>query len=509
MSPKVYLVGAGPGDPELITMKAARLLAEAEVVVYDYLANPELLALAPERAENIYVGKKGGDHTKTQEQINALLCELAASGRMVVRLKGGDPFVFGRGGEEASALFMAGHEFEVVPGVTSAIAGPAYAGIPVTDRRHATDVAFVTGHEDPTKPESSINWGALAGMHTLVFLMGIKNLPNICAKLIEHGKPPDTPAACVRWGTTPEQVSIVGDLARLPEMAALAGIKPPAITVVGGVVSLKPELDWFEGLPLFGKRVLVTRTRNQASKLSMALRRLGALPVEVPTIEVLPPADLALLAEAVRNLAGYNLVMLTSANGVEALFAELAAQGKDARALAGCQVAAIGPVTAEALAQRGVRPDVTARVFKAEGLLEALAADDLKGKRVLLPRAEVAREVLPDTLREWGASVDVVPAYRTAEPLDSAELLADALDQGVDVITFTASSTVTNLLNLAGDELRQRLVKASQAGEITIASIGPITSDTARAAGLAVHLEPAAYTIEALVEALAQHFGGK
>lgn len=507
MSGKVYLVGAGPGDPELITLKAARLLAEADTVVYDFLANPELLALAPPEAERIYVGKKGGDHTMGQEDINNLLCQLAAGGKTVVRLKGGDPFVFGRGGEEASALFKRGLAFEVVPGVTSAIAGPAYAGIPVTDRRHATEVAFVTGHEDPSKDESTINWAALAGIHTLVFLMGIKNLPNICARLMEHGKPGDTPAACVRWGTTPAQRSVTSDLAHLPEVVRQAGIKPPAVTIVGSVVELKDELGWFENLPLFGKRVLVTRTRNQAGKLSRALRRLGAEPVEVPTIEVLPPSDPEPLRRAVGSLADYDLVMLTSANGVQALFSEMARQGLDARALAGARVAAIGPATAAALAERGIQADITARVFVAEGLIEALESHHLAAARVLLPRAAQARPVLPETLRRRGAEVEVVPAYRTRAPAGSADKLAEALDQGVDIITFTASSTVTNLLELAGQQRHQRLVAASAEGAVTIASIGPITSDTARAAGLTVHLEPEAYTIEALVDSLARHFG--
>lgn len=506
MSPKVYLVGAGPGDPELITVKAARLLAEAEVVVYDYLANPALLALAPDTVERIYVGKKGGDHTKSQEDINGLLCDLAASGKNVVRLKGGDPYVFGRGGEEASALAKQGHAFEVVPGVTSAIAGPSYAGIPVTDRRHATEVAFVTGHEDPSKPDSTINWAALAGIHTLVFLMGIKNLPNICARLIEHGKAPDTPAACVRWGSTPAQKSVVSDLANLPEVVKDAGIKPPAITIVGGVVELKDELNWFEHLPLFGKRILVTRTRAQASKLSQMLRALGAEPVEVPTIEILPPTDPAPLAQAVADLANYDLVLLTSVNGVDALFGEMAKQGLDARALANCKVGAIGPITAETLVAHGISPDITARVFKAEGLLAELDAANLKGAKVLLPRAAQARKILPDTLREWGAEVDVVAAYETRAPAKSAALLGQALDHGLDIITFTASSTVSNLMALADDAQRAQLIAASQDGSIIMASIGPITSDTAREAGLAIHVEPQAYTIDALVDALAAHF---
>ncbi len=503
MSGMVYLVGAGPGDPGLFTRRGAELLARAEVVVYDFLANPELLELAPGDAERIYVGKKGGDHTKTQEQINALLCELAAAGKTVVRLKGGDPYVFGRGGEEASALAARGLAFTVVPGVTSAVAAPAYAGIPVTDRRHATDVAFVTGHEDPTKPDSSINWQSLAGIHTLVFLMGVGNLARICAKLIEHGKPPDTPAAVVRWGTTPAQRSLAGTLADLPELVEAAGIRPPAITVVGGVVGLRPELSWFEDLPLFGKRVLVTRTRKQASKLSAALRELGAEPVEIPTIELLPPEDPAPLAEAAAGVERFDLVLFTSANGVEAFFAALAGAGRDTRALAGALVGAIGPATAQALLERGIRADVTARSFVAEGLIEALAEIELAGKRVLLPRAAQAREVLPETLRGRGAVVEVVPAYRSAPPAGAADALREALERGLDVITFSASSTVTNLMALLDQAGRERLIEASAAGRITVAAIGPITAESARQAGLTVHVTPERYTIDALVSALA------
>ncbi|MCB2185896.1 MAG: uroporphyrinogen-III C-methyltransferase [Deltaproteobacteria bacterium] len=502
MSGKVYLVGAGPGDPLLLTLKGARCLAECEVVVYDYLANPQLLALASPAAEMIYVGKKGGDHTMGQEDINELLCRLAAEGKVVTRLKGGDPYVFGRGGEEASALHAAGLAFEVVPGVTSAIAAPSYAGIPVTDRRHTTDVAFVTGHEDPTKPESTLNWASLAGIGTLVFLMGVKNLPHICESLIAAGRAPDTPAACVRWGTTPRQEVVEGDLTTLPAAVAAAGLQPPAITVVGGVASLRSELSWFEKLPLFGKRVLVTRARAQAGRLSGALAALGAQVVEIPTIQLGPPPDPAPLARAAAGVEAYDWLMFTSPNGVEAFFAALAAAGKDARALGRARLAVIGPATAAALAVRGLIADVTARTFVAEGLLEALGPEGVRGKRVLIPRALEAREVLPETLADWGAQVEVVPAYQTTSPPEAAGQLAEALDEGLDLITFTASSTVTNLLAVLAPEIRQRLAAATAAGEIRVATLGPITSATAREAGLTVHVEPASYTIPALVEAL-------
>jgi uroporphyrinogen III methyltransferase/synthase len=506
MPGKVYLVGAGPGDPELLTLKGVRALQEADAVVYDFLANPEFLDLAPPQAQRIYVGKKGGDHTMSQEDINRLIGDLAQEGKVVTRLKGGDPFVFGRGGEEASHLFSRGIPFEVVPGVTSAIAAPAYAGIPVTDRRCSTEVAFVTGHEDPTKAESTINWSALAGIGTLVFLMGIKNLPNIAKQLMLEGKPADTPAACVRWGTTTKQKSVFSTLAELPQAVQEAGIKPPAITIVGPVAGLQAELAWFEKLPLFGRRILNTRARRQASRLSQALKRLGAEVVEVPTIAIQPPSDPAPLKQAVRNLEDYDWLLFTSANGVDGFFAALGEAGKDVRALAGLKLGAIGPATAQAMSERGLLVDLTAKTFVAEGLLEALADESLEGKRVLLPRAKQARSVLPDTLMDWGAAVDVVPAYETVAPEGAGQALKAALDQGLDAITFSASSTVSNALALLDDAGKEQLRSLSAQGEIKIAAIGPITRDTAQEAGLTVHLMPEVYTIPALVDALVAFF---
>lgn len=505
MSGKVYLVGAGPGDPDLITVKAARCLAQADTVVYDFLANPELLALAPQGADMIYVGKKGGDHTMTQDKINELLCTLAQNGKTVVRLKGGDPYVFGRGGEEATALDDLGLDFEVVPGITSAVAAASYAGIPVTDRRHTTEVAFITGHEDPDKSESTINWQSLAGIGSLVFLMGVKNLPNICAQLIEHGKSLDTPAACVRWGTTSRQQTVSGTLADLADKVAQAGIKPPAVTIVGGVVGLRERLNWFERLPMFGKRVLVTRARKQASKLSAGLRAIGAEVVECPTIEIMPLPEPRQLEWAARHAGDYDWVLFTSVNGVEPFFTALKNIGRDVRALCNVKIAAIGPATAQALSDMGLTCDIIARTFVAEGLLEALGDQDLKGKKVLIPRAAQAREVLPETLQDRGALVDVVAAYETIVPVGSREKIAGAMDEGLDVITFTASSTVRNMMRLLDEDKRAALAKASHSDEITIASIGPVTSATAREYGLKVHLEPEAYTIPDLIEALRAH----
>ncbi|RJX31055.1 MAG: uroporphyrinogen-III C-methyltransferase [Desulfarculus sp.] len=506
MSGKVYLVGAGPGDPGLLTLKGARCLASCDAVVYDFLANPELLDLAPEGAERIYVGKKGGAHTMGQAEINRLLCALAAAGKTVCRLKGGDPFVFGRGGEEASALAQAGLAFEVVPGVTSAIAAPAYAGIPVSDRRAATEVAFVTGHEDPHKPSSTINWEALARIGTVVFLMGVKNLPHICAKLVEHGRDPATPAAAVRWGTTPAQQTLSGTLATLPGLVAAAGLKAPAITIVGPVVALREELAWYERLPLFGRRVLVTRAREQASRLSQGLAELGAQVIEVPTIAIAPPEDPKPLSTAIALLEDFHWLIFTSPNGVEAFFRALREAGRDVRALCAAKLAAIGPATAAALTARGLAADVTAATFQAEGLLDALQEQGLTGQRILLPRAAEAREVLPETLASWGNLVQVVPAYRSLPPAGSAAKLARALDEGLDAVTFTASSTVHNLMALLPLKRRPELIAANQAGRPIVAAIGPITADTAREYGLKVQVQPAQFTLPALIAALAGHF---
>lgn len=506
MSGVVYLVGAGPGDPGLLTLKGARCLAACDTVVYDFLANPELLSMAPAQAERIYVGKKGGDHTMGQDGINQLLVDLATAGKTVCRLKGGDPFVFGRGGEEASALAQAGLAFEVVPGITSAIAAPAYAGIPVTDRRATTEVAFVTGHEDPGKAASTINWSALAGIGTLVFLMGVKNLPHICGQLIKNGRDPATPAAAVRWGTTPQQETVTGTLETLPKLVKQAGLKPPAITVVGQVVELRQELAWFEKLPLFGKRVLVTRAREQASRLSLGLRRLGATVIEIPTIAIQPPEDPQPLATAIEILDDFHWLIFTSPNGVKAFFEALDTAELDARALGQVKLAAIGPATAAALTGHGLRADVTARTFQAEGLLEALEGHGLTGMRILLPRAAEAREVLPETLASWGNLVQVVPAYQSVAPEGAAEKLAEALDQGLDAITFTASSTVTNMMNLLPADKRKTLARASQSGEIIIAAIGPITADTAREYGLKVTVQPGKFTIPDFISAISEYF---
>ncbi|MFH1139370.1 MAG: uroporphyrinogen-III C-methyltransferase [Pseudomonadota bacterium] len=505
MKGKVYLVGAGPGDPGLITLRAVELLAEADVVVYDFLANPALLAHASATAEMIYVGKKGGDHTLAQDRINQLIVDLALAGKSVVRLKGGDPFIFGRGGEEAEELYDAGVPFEVVPGVSSVTAAPAYAGIPLTHRNFTASVGFVTGHEDPTKPESSLQWDKLAtALGTLVFVMGVKNLPRISANLIANGRDPATPAALVRWGATPEQETLVGTLADIAELAARRGLKPPAVLVVGGVVGLRKKLNWFETLPLFGRTILVTRTRSQAGRLTKGLRALGARAIECPTIRLEPPEDWAPLDRALAELASFDWLVLTSPNGVDYLFQRLWENGLDVRALAPLKLAVIGPATAEKLEEKKLRPDLIPKRFVAEGLVEAFREIGVGGRRILLARALEARDVLPRELTAAGAEVVTVPLYRTLPPLDLTREAREALAGGlVDLVTLTSSSTATNLVDLLGDQA------ADFKHKVKAASIGPITSQTARELGLNVAVEAREYTIDGLINALVEYFGGR
>ncbi|KAF0208831.1 MAG: uroporphyrinogen-III C-methyltransferase [Actinomycetota bacterium] len=504
--PIVYLIGAGPGDPGLITVKGLACIAEADVIIYDYLANSKFLSHAREDAEVIYVGKKGFTQHVTQEEINAVIVEKALEdgGKTVARLKGGDPFIFGRGGEEALALVDAGIRFEVVPGISSGYAAPAYAGIPVTHRGITTDMAFVTGHEDPTKDSSDINWEGLAtSVGTICFFMGIKNLPTITSRLIEFGRPATTPVALVRWGTTPRQEVLVGTLADIAGKAAAVNFKAPAITIVGEVVSLREQLAWFETRPLFGKTIVVTRSRAQASVLTDALEDLGAEVLEFPTIKIIDPEEWAPVDEAIRNLDIYDWLVLTSVNGVGRFFDRLEYADKDARALAGLRVSAIGPATAAACIERGVRPDYVPDEYRAEGILDGLCERGVgKDSKVLLARALEARDVLPDELRERGARVDVVTVYRTEVGEGDPRVLERLRDAEVDAVTFTSSSTVTNFIKLA-----EGIDLAAVLKDALVASIGPITSDTARAAGLTVGVEAEEYTIPGLVTAVAKHFG--
>ena len=497
---KVYLIGAGPGDIGLITVKGLDCVKTADVVVYDYLASPRLLAFAREDAEIIYVGKKGGDHTLSQDGINALLVEKGKAGHTVARLKGGDPFIFGRGGEEAEVLKEAGVEFEIVPGVTSAIAAPAYAGIPLTHRKHTATVAFVTGHEDPTKDESNIDWSKIStGIGTLVFLMGIKNLPMIVKRLVENGRSPQTPAALVRWGTTTGQETVVGTLETIVDTARNAGIKPPAIIVVGDVVDLRPTLNWFENKPLFGKKIVVTRSRKQASVLVDKLSALGAECIETPTIKIVPPSDPAPLKKAVQEVSSYDWVVFTSVNGVDYFFRTLFDAGLDSRAMAGARIAAIGPATSQRLKDFGLVTDIVPKTYRAESVVEAFEQEEMAGKKVLLPRAKQARPVLPIELGKMGADVDEVAAYETIQASEEeAEAMWDKIkDGGVDMVTFTSSSTATNFAALFD---REKLLKAMK--NVKAACIGPITADTAREIGFEVDIEADEYTIDGLVQAI-------
>jgi uroporphyrinogen III methyltransferase/synthase len=497
----VYLVGAGPGDPGLITVAGRDCIRRAEVLVYDRLVGAALLAEAPLACERIDVGKQAGRHALPQAEINALLVARCRAGQVVTRLKGGDPFVFGRGGEEAEALAAAGLPFAVVPGVTSAIAAPAYAGIPVTHRALASAVHILTGHEDPTKPESRLAWEHIApGDDTLVVLMGMEHLAGITAQLIAHGRPAGTPAALIERGTTPRQRTLTGTLADIAARAAAAGLAAPAVLVVGAVVGLRARLAWFDRRPLFGKRVLVTRAQAQASALSERLAALGAEPIELPTIRILPPADEGPLDAALARLGEYDWVIFTSANGVAHAFARLAAQGRDARAFAGCRLAAIGPATAAALAERGLRADRVAAEAVAEGLLATLAGEELAGRRVLLPQAEQAREALAAGLTARGAVVEVVAAYRTVpEAADPAALALVRAGQ-IDVVTLTSASAARHLAAALGGELGG-LERA------LVAAIGPVTAAAAAELGLRVGVVAAEHTIPGLVAAIVAAVG--
>ncbi len=502
----VYLVGAGPGDPDLITVKGLDCIRRADVIVYDYLASPILLKHAGERAELIYVGKKGGDHTLSQDGINALIVDKALSGRTVTRLKGGDPFVFGRGGEEAEALIEAGISFEIVPGVTSAVAAPAYAGIPLTHRRHTSAVAFVTGHEDPEKAESSIEWSSLAkGIGTLVFFMGVKNLPYITEQLRKHGKPSDTPVALVRWGTTPRQVSVTGTLGNIVERVKEAGLKAPAIIIIGEVVKLRRTMQWFENRPLFGKRVVVTRARAQASDLIRQLSNLGAECFEYPTIRIRPSNDWSRLHKAIDSIAGYDWLIFTSVNGVKYFFEQLFERGKDVRSLGRLQTAAIGPATAAKLLEYGLRTDIVPENYRAESVVAAFDGLVIKDRRILLPRAEEARPVLPAELTKMGARVDEICVYHTEPVRDKAEELIQQLSNNeIDLITFTSSSTVTNFRALLPENGFESLIAG-----VTIASIGPITTATAEELGFHVDITAETFTIPGLCDAIVKFYSAE
>jgi uroporphyrinogen III methyltransferase/synthase len=504
----VYLIGAGPGDPQLLTLRGKECIEEADTVIYDYLANDALLQFAKKGGEIIFAGKRKGNMTLPQEEINRLIVKKGKEGKVVARLKGGDPFIFGRGGEEALALAEAGVPFEIIPGVTSGVAVAAYAGIPLTHRDFASTVIFTSGHEDPSKPRPSIPWKALAKeMGTLVFYMGITNLQGIVSNLTKYGCDPKTPIALVRWGTKPEQETIVGTLEDIVQKTESISFPPPVTIVVGEVVGLRKRLKWFENRPLFGKRVLVTRTKDQAKTLIEALRRVGAEAVVFPTIQTLPPENFSALDSAISNINAFDWVVFTSANGVRYFFDRFSAIEKDVRTMAGVKIAAIGEKTALALKQFHLRVDLVPDEAVAEGLVEAFSKIKMDGLRVLIPRAREAREILPDELRQMGARVDVVETYRTIQPEAEATPLMEKFMAGrIDVITFTSASTVKNLIEMVGKDNIFTFVN-----KVVIASIGPITRQALQRAGLPVHVTAEEPSILGLVDALVKYFerGGR
>ena len=482
---KVYLVGAGPGDPDLITWKGHRLMVQADCVLYDHLANERLLDLTRPGCELIYVGKKRSEHSHSQPEIAALLIDRAKRGLTVVRLKGGDPFIFGRGGEEAEALADAGIAFEVVPGVTSPLGIAAYCGVPLTHRDHTSVVSFVTGH-DP----AAIDWDRVGRSETLVILMGLTTIGVIAREIVARGRSAATPAMAVRWGTRPDQRTVTGTLADIASLVEAAGLKPPATIIIGDVVRLQEKLNWFERLPLFGKRVVVTRAQRQADSLSESLHAFGADVIEFPAIELVPPEDCAPLDRALARIASYDWLIFTSVNGVRFFLERLDRSPHDLRSLK-ARLCAIGPATRHALEGLHLKVDLMPQEYIAEGVLAAFAPFDLTGQQILLPRAQVARDLIPLELEKRGAVVDVVPAYRNIVPKVSAERLSRAAH--ADWITFTSSSTVKNFLAMAGPDILDG---------VRIASIGPVTSETLRQHGLTVHAEAKHYTVEGMLQAI-------
>lgn len=501
-SGKVYLVGAGPGDLGLVTLRAKECIENADVIIYDHLANPETLGWARDDAEIIYVGKTPGESQISQHEINSLLIEKAREAKQVVRLKGGDPFVFGRGAEEAQAIADAGIPFEIVPGITSSIAGPAYAGIPVTHRAHNSHVTFFTGHEDPAKAESAIDYAALAKLGgTQVMLMGVERLGSITSEMMKHGVRSDLPVALVRWATTGQQETLTGTLQDIAQKAVANGFAAPGVAVFGEVVALRDQLNWYEKRPLLGKRIVVTRTRKQASVLSSRLRALGAHVIELPTIRIEPPSDLREFAELVQDAHIYDWIVFTSANGVEAFFNIFFKLYDDAREIGGARIAAIGPGTAQRVKDFHLHVDLQPQEFVAEGVVREFRKEgSIENLKILLVRAEKARDVLPRELSALGAIVDEAFAYRTVpETRDTSRARRQLATDGADLITFTSSSTVENFLALG-----LPWPKGMQ-----VASIGPITSQTARDNGLRVDVEAERHDIDGLVEAIGKFFAAK
>jgi len=499
----VCLVGAGPGDPKLITVKGLECIKKADTIIYDRLVGLRLLAFARPGAEIIYVGKAPGCHAMKQEEINRLLVEKAREGKVVARLKGGDPFVFGRGGEEAEALYEAGVRFEVIPGVTSATAVPAYAGIPVTHRGYASTLAIVTGNEDPLKENSSIAWDKIAtGADTLVFLMGMANLPEITRSLIKNGRPSQTPVALVGWGTMPAQRTLVGTLEDIHEKAQKVSFTNPAVIIVGEVVKLREKLKWFDNKPLWGKRILVTRAREQAGALSEKIEALGGEPLEFPAIAVAEPVDYGPLDRAILELNTFNWIVFTSMNGVAAFFKRLRHHRKDVRELYSTKLCAIGPKTREALENYGLMVEYVPGNYRSEEIAEGLRDKISTGDRVLLPRADVARKVLTETLTGMGAHVTEVTVYRIEQGEGNSPAVKEMLERGeIHVITFTSSSTARNFVRMLGAPNLKDLLDG-----VTVACIGPVTADTARKLGIKVDVVAGEYTVEGLVKAILEYY---
>ncbi|MGQ0794318.1 MAG: uroporphyrinogen-III C-methyltransferase [Deltaproteobacteria bacterium] len=497
----VYLIGAGPGDPGLLTVKGKEYLQRAEVVVYDYLVNPLILDYAKPSAERIYVGKERKSREIPQEQINQILVEKASEGYTVARLKGGDPFIFGRGGEEAEALARAGISFEIVPGISSALAVPAYAGIPLTHRNFTSSFIVATGHEDPEKQESTLPWEALAKTGTVVFLMSILNLKHNMEKLIEFGKPADTPVAIISWGTYPKQKTLRSAIGQIGEIMAVERISPPAVVIVGEVVNLREQINWFERKPLFGKKILVTRARKQAGGFTKLLQEQGADVIEFPTIEIKPPQSWEEFDGAAANLSRYDWIVFTSVNGVEGFFSRLRENGVDFRELKGVKIAAIGEQTAKSVSAIGLLVDIAPSDFRAEGLISGFCAIGIAGKRILIPRAKEAREVLPVELARMGAEVHVVAAYETMKPSgDKVNKIRELLISGeIDAVTFASSSSARNFISEIGSEGRAL-------SKTAIACIGPITAEAIREIGMEPQIICKKYTVQELCNELVEYF---
>ncbi len=497
---KVYIIGAGPGDPGLITMKGVECLHRADVVVHDYLVGKEILRHAGKEARLVYVGKIGGHHSISQENLSRMLVEEALKGLTVARLKGGDPFIFGRGGEEAEVLQKAGIPFEVVPGVTSAISVPAYAGIPLTHREFNSTVAFVTGHEDPDKGESRIDWEKISAIETLVFLMGVKNLSTIVSSLMKNGRSPYTPVALIRWGTTPDQETLTGTLGDIVSLAKERKFLPPAVFVVGDVVKLRDRLGWFEKKPLFGKGIVITRPEVQSEEFAALLRDEGARVVSFPTIRIVQPEDYGDLDQAITNIEKYQWIVFTSANGVRSFFERFCKLRNDIRDLKGIQICTIGPATRARVEEYNIRVDMVPQEYVSDAVVEAFRDMDIAAANILLPRAEIAGDTIPNGLSGLGAQVDVATAYRTVSSGEDGEVIKELMDSGkIDVITFTSPSTVINFIDIIGKE-------TTIPNHIKIACIGPVTEDACRRTGLGVDIVQGPYSIPGLVDAIKANF---